>query len=121
MNKSDKGKLVRQRILDRLHYHGSMDLNTLAIKVGESRRAVASHLVMMQAGGEVEKVQLTEAAHWWVPLKWRTKVTVDGGAVRNVRRTVNKCGSQAPIKDQCADHKGTAPRQSTRGKAFGLL
>jgi hypothetical protein len=125
MTKSEKGKLVRQRILDRLHYYGSMDLKALAIKVGEPRRAVAAHLAMMLSAGEVDKIRVhgleSGGSDWWVPLKWRTKVTVDGGAVRKVRRTVNKCGDQAPIKNQCADYKGTAPRQSTRGRAFGLL
>ena len=121
MTKSEKGHVLRQSILRLLNRHGSMGLNNLAVRLSEPRRVVLSHLNLMIAGKEVA-IWETEYTKVYVPKVRVTKVTCDGGAVRDPLKpsVVNRSASKAPIQNQCADSRGAGPRQSVGRGIFGL-
>jgi hypothetical protein len=121
MTKSEKGRALRQSILRLLNRHGGMGLNNLAVRLSEPRRVVLSHLNLMLSGDEVTTLEAGEAKIYVARVR-RTKVIVDGGAVRAPLKpsVMNRSAHKAPIKNQCADSRGPGPRQMVGRGIFGL-
>lgn len=121
MTKSEKGRVLRQSILRLLNRHGAMGLNNLAVRLSEPRRVVLGHLNLMLSGGEVT-IWETAQTKVYVARVRRTKVAIDGGAVRAPLKpsVVNRSASKAPIQNQCVDSRGAGPRQSVGRGIFGL-
>jgi hypothetical protein len=117
MTKSERGRALRQSILNQLNKRGPLELAELAIHLREPRKVVLGHLNIMVAAEEVARWPLV-----FMAMARKTKVKVHGGAVRDPLKPsmVNRCMYKPAIKNQCADSRGPGPRQAVGRGIFGL-
>lgn len=116
MTKREKNYAIRVAILKQLNRHGPMSLKGLALRVGELRQVVQGNLRVMEQAGEVR----ARPEFYVTFYAARTKRTAPLKA-KPLPRVVNIAASKLAIVGQCADSKVPGPRQSTQGRAFGLL